>query len=83
MTTWRVFNENLAHAMGRRYPSETQDRPICGANRHWHIGRPMNRQSRKCIRCLRLTGRETPKILREKIARANAELRRLRALARR
>lgn len=83
MTKWLVFNGHMAHAMGRRYRSETQDRPICGANRHWHTGRPTNKRSVKCIRCLRILGLKTPKTLRERIANVNAELRTLRMKARR
>jgi len=83
MTEWRVFNGHMAHAMGRRYPSETLDRPICGANRRWHLGRATNRRSLKCIRCLRILGLKTPKTLRERIANVNAELRTLRMKTRR
>jgi hypothetical protein len=75
----------MAHAMGRRYKSDTRDRAICGAFRNYSAStyRPSTRRDVRCIRCLRILGHETPKKLRVQIALANAELRMLRAIARR
>ena len=79
-TAWGVRNGLLAHAIRKRRPWDTMDAALCGAARGGF--RPTTDRDVKCIRCSRILGRETPKKLRVKITRANAELRKLYAMAR-
>lgn len=85
MTTWRVLNNNVAHAMGRKYKMETFDRALCGARRYqnWRFFPEENHRSVRCLRCLRILGFKEPKNVKEELSIANATLRRLRAVARR
>lgn len=81
MPEWRVRNGLMSHAMGHF----STERALCGAFRYYPASayRPATRRDMKCLRCLKILGRKPPKKLREKIARANAELRTLYAMARR
>lgn len=73
----------ISHALGRRYRSETVDRPICGARRYRPtVYTPETSLHIRCLRCLRILGLHEPKEIREQLSLANGAVRLLRMVAR-
>lgn len=84
---WLVRHGRLAHAMGRRFATEHDERALCGAMRYHakatSFGRPMGKRDVRCLRCMRILGMKPSKSLRERAELLNAELRVVHAKMRR